>query len=173
MSIVALRKLTLVGLIQEKGQVLDRLQSLGCMHLLPLQAAPKEVERIPPEHAENARKALRYLMDVREKRHQIRHAEHFNMETAVFAVLANQLRLRDVSDRRDLVKLRIRDLAPWGDFELPQLDDHTIILIGHNISIIGHTRAFRRWYFAKQFTIEQYIEQQTDFIMSFLKDKKE
>ncbi len=123
MSIVALRKLTLVGLIQEKGQVLDRLQSLGCMHLLPLQAAPREIEEMPPEHAANARKALRYLMDVPEKRHQIRHAEHFNMDTAVFAVLANQLRARDVSDRRDLVKQRIRDLAPWGDFQLPQLDD--------------------------------------------------
>jgi AcrR family transcriptional regulator len=57
--------------------------------------------------------------------------------------------------------------------KLPPLDDQTIILIGHNISTIGHTWAFRRWYFAKEFTIEQYIEQQTDFIMSFLKDKKE
>ena len=129
MSIVALRKLTLIGLIQEKGSVLDRLQSLGCMHLVPLRAAPKEAERMPPETAANARKALRYLMDVSQKRHQIRHAEHFNMDTAVFAVLANQLRLRDVTDRRDLVKQRIRDLAPWGDFELPRLDD----LCGHRL----------------------------------------
>ena len=65
----------------------------------------------------------------------------------------------------------MRELRELG--KLPPLDDQTIILIGHNISIIGHTWAFRRWYFAKEFTIEQYIEQQTDFIMSFLKDKKE
>ncbi len=51
---------------------------------------------------------------------------------------------------------------------LSELDDDTIRLIGHNISVIGHTWAFRRWYFAKHFTIEQYIEQQTEFIMSFL-----
>lgn len=57
--------------------------------------------------------------------------------------------------------------------KLPPLDDDTINLIGHNISVIGHTWAFRRWYFAKHFTIEQYIEQQTDFIMRFLKEKKE
>jgi AcrR family transcriptional regulator len=56
--------------------------------------------------------------------------------------------------------------------KLPQLDDDTINLIGHNISVIGHTWAFRRWYFAKNFTIDQYIEQQTDFIMRFLHDKK-
>ncbi|MFV0436782.1 MAG: TetR/AcrR family transcriptional regulator [Desulfopila sp.] len=54
---------------------------------------------------------------------------------------------------------------------LPGLEDDTIRLIGHNISVIGHTWAFRRWYFAKQLTIDQYIEQQTDFIMSFLEQK--
>ncbi len=55
--------------------------------------------------------------------------------------------------------------------KIPQLDDDIISLMGHNISVIGHTWAFRRWYFAKQFTIEQYIEQQTEFIMSFLEKK--
>lgn len=48
------------------------------------------------------------------------------------------------------------------------LGDDTINLIGHNISVIGHTWAFRRWYFAKHYTIEQYIEKQTRFIMGFL-----
>jgi len=48
------------------------------------------------------------------------------------------------------------------------LDDETISLIGHNISIIGHAWAFRRWYFTTVFTIEQYIEKQTAFIMGFL-----
>lgn len=54
--------------------------------------------------------------------------------------------------------------------KLPAIDDDTINLMGHNISVLGHTWAFRRWYFAKNFTIEQYIEQQTDFIMRFLID---
>ncbi len=51
------------------------------------------------------------------------------------------------------------------------LDDDTITLIGHNISIIGHAWAFRRWYFTKVFSIEQYIEKQTEFIMGFLPEK--
>ena len=55
--------------------------------------------------------------------------------------------------------------------KLPALADHTINLIGHNISVLGHTWAFRRWYFAKHFTIEEYTEQQTAFIMSFLEEK--
>ncbi|WP_419176273.1 TetR/AcrR family transcriptional regulator [Desulfosediminicola sp.] len=56
---------------------------------------------------------------------------------------------------------------------LPELDDDTINLMGHNISILGHSWTFRRWYFAKHFTIESYIAQQTDFIMNFLDSKKE
>ena len=52
--------------------------------------------------------------------------------------------------------------------KLPNLDDHTILLIGHNISVMGHTWAFRRWYFAKYFTIDQYTAQQTLFIKRFL-----
>lgn len=55
--------------------------------------------------------------------------------------------------------------------KLPQIDDDTINLTSHNISVLGHTWAFRRWYFAKNFTIEQYTERQTDFIMRFLAEK--
>jgi len=60
----------------------------------------------------------------------------------------------------------MRELRRQG--KLPELDDDTINLAGHNISVIGHSWAFRRWYFARNFTLEQFIEQQTDFIMSFL-----
>jgi AcrR family transcriptional regulator len=64
----------------------------------------------------------------------------------------------------------MRELREIG--KLPNLDDPTINFIGHNISVLGHTWAYRRWYFAKHFSIEQYIEQQTEFIMSFLRGKK-
>jgi TetR/AcrR family transcriptional regulator, cholesterol catabolism regulator len=61
----------------------------------------------------------------------------------------------------------IRQLNEEGAFQ--RLDEDTIDLIGHNISVLGQIWAFRRWYFAKRFSIEQYIENQTAFIMSFLK----
>lgn len=48
------------------------------------------------------------------------------------------------------------------------LDEQTINFVGHTISVLGHTWAFRRWYFTKHFTIEQYISKQTEFIMGFL-----
>ena len=31
--------------------------------------------------------------------------------------------MRDVTDRRDALKQRLSELAPWGDFELPAPDD--------------------------------------------------
>lgn len=76
-------------------------------------------------------------------------------------------------------ELRITDIFLQALYELkdrgalPGIDNDTINLMGHNISVLGHTWAFRRWYFRKHFTIEQYIEQQTDFIMRFLVDKKD
>lgn len=70
----------------------------------------------------------------------------------------------------DLFIQAIQEIKNKGS--LPELDDDTISLIGHNISVIGHTWAFRRWYFGKHFTIEKYIEQQTEFIMSFLANRK-
>jgi TetR/AcrR family transcriptional regulator, cholesterol catabolism regulator len=51
------------------------------------------------------------------------------------------------------------------------LDDESINLTGHNISVIGHSWTFRRWYYHKNFTIEQFIDKQTDFIMGFLPEK--
>jgi AcrR family transcriptional regulator len=80
-------------------------------------------------------------------------------------VLEAELRITDV-----FIKA-MRELKNRGT--LPDVDDDTITLMGHNISVLGHTWTFRRWYFAKNFTIEQYIEQQTDFIMRFLVEKKD
>ena len=77
-------------------------------------------------------------------------------------VLEAELRITDIFINA------IQELKSRG--MLPELENDTINLMGHNISVLGHTWAFRRWYFAKHFTIEQYIEQQTDFIMRFLVD---
>jgi TetR/AcrR family transcriptional regulator, cholesterol catabolism regulator len=61
----------------------------------------------------------------------------------------------------------IREINEKGVFE--RLDEDTIDLLAHNISVLGQTWAFRRWYFAKRFTLEQYIKYQTAFLMGFLK----
>ena len=55
-----------------------------------------------------------------------------------------------------------------GQGELPRIDEEMASLVGHNISVLGHMWAFRRWHLAKKFTIESYIEYQTRFILGLI-----
>jgi AcrR family transcriptional regulator len=48
---------------------------------------------------------------------------------------------------------------------LPNLDERAIELVAHNISVLGHMWTFRRWFLARHYSIEDYIELQTDFIL--------
>jgi len=122
MSIVSLCRVTLFGLLGDKQKILEDLQALGCLHLVPLAAVPEESENEPPQHAVEARKALRYLLDVPERRRQVHDAPVFDMAATVARVLDNQHGLRQVRDRRDSLALRARELTPWGDFRLPPGD---------------------------------------------------
>ncbi len=123
MSIQRLTRLTLAGLARDKDAVLERLQTLGCLHLIPLRPAPREPEKEPAGHAVEAVQALRYLQDMREKRRQVRDPAGFDLPATIAAVLDNQQRLRDLTDRRDALLERIEELEPWGDFTLPPEQD--------------------------------------------------
>jgi AcrR family transcriptional regulator len=50
--------------------------------------------------------------------------------------------------------------------ELPPLENRVLALAAHNISVLGHMWAFRRWTLSDHYSIEEYIEIQTDFILS-------
>lgn len=119
MSIVPLAKITVCGLVREKGWLLERIQEYGGLHLVPLRPAQRELEEVPTGRADDAYNALYYLSDVPEKRRQVRDPEGFDLEATIARVLANRQRLRTTIDRRDFLAKRIRDLAPWGDFSFP------------------------------------------------------
>ena len=71
--------------------------------------------------------------------------------------LENELRITDIFVRV------LRKLSGKKDF--PTLGEETIIMLAHNISVLGHMWAFRRWDLARHFTIEEYIEYQTEFVL--------
>jgi len=75
-------------------------------------------------------------------------------------VLENELGITDI-----FISLLAR-LSGKGN--IPHLDSNVISLVGHNISVLGQMWAFRRWYLARAFTIEDYIELQTDFILGLI-----
>jgi hypothetical protein len=41
-------------------------------------------------------------------------------------------------------------------------------MVAHNITVLGHMWTFRRWYLARQFSIEDYIRMQTEFILGMI-----
>jgi len=49
--------------------------------------------------------------------------------------------------------------------ELPSLNKPTVELIAHNITVLGHMWTFRRWFLARHYTIDDYIEIQIRFIL--------
>jgi hypothetical protein len=73
-------------------------------------------------------------------------------------VLENELRITGL-----FVEVLAR-IAATGD--LPDLDDESLELAAHNISVLGHMWTFRRWFFGRHYTVEDYIDKQTRFIIS-------
>lgn len=48
---------------------------------------------------------------------------------------------------------------------MPNLDERSLELAAHNISVLGHMWTFRRWFLARHYSIEDYIQLQTEFIL--------
>ena len=122
MSIASLEKVTLFGLAGEKLELLQALQGLGCLHLIPLRPTPTEVDGAALPDARDARKALRFLTDVTDPRRQVRRDPAFDVQAFVTEVMELKQRLRDLEDRRDFLRARIAAVEPWGDLDFPPLE---------------------------------------------------
>ncbi|MFM7676346.1 MAG: V-type ATP synthase subunit I [Synechococcus sp.] len=122
MSIIPLAHVTLLGLTAHLDSLLEGLQNLGCVHLIPTREVPEE--NLPRESplADRARRALRYLQDVPQRRHAVKVAADFDLERVVSEALANQQQRREAQDELIRLRHRLEELAPWGDFLLPDLD---------------------------------------------------
>ena len=123
MTIVVLKKATICGSLNDKAAVLEGLQHLGCLHLVSLRPPPTVPEKAATERPEDAYTVLKYLSDFPQRRRQVPHAENFAIDTVVREALENKQRTRDVSDRRDFIEERVKQLAPWGDFSWPAETD--------------------------------------------------
>ncbi|HEU4616788.1 MAG TPA: V-type ATP synthase subunit I [Gammaproteobacteria bacterium] len=119
MAIVPLVKVTLYGPLAEKDAVLDGLQALGCLHLDDLARAGSEGAQEPLNRNQGARDALRYLRDSPVRRHPLDAAEKVDLEAVVRETLDVRERSRALGEERVQLEKWIADLAPWGDFELP------------------------------------------------------
>lgn len=75
-------------------------------------------------------------------------------------VLENEIRITG------LFKETIAGLLAETGLSMP--GETALELMAHNITVLGHMWTFRRWFFRKNFDIEDYITHQTDLIMKEL-----
>lgn len=118
MAIVELSKITLYGAASQKAPTIDRLQDLGCVHLIDLAESSGDTpeSRLPSD----AHQALRYLASCTEQRRQVRRTEKFDYQNVVAETMALANSHRDLEDERDELNRAIADLEPWGNFQLPE-----------------------------------------------------
>ena len=121
MSVVPMIKVTLYGLAREKLAVLDDLQALGCLHIVAAAAAPVETAAGP---SPDARRALKFLLGSPRRRHQSHDAGQFDAGAVQHRALEIESRMQTLRDEQDFLRKRTRELAPWGDFRLPDAGDH-------------------------------------------------
>jgi AcrR family transcriptional regulator len=81
-------------------------------------------------------------------------------------VLENEVRITGI-----FITL-IKMLISSGD--LPPRGDSAVEVAAHNIAVLGHMWTFRRWFFTRHYSIEDYIKLQTEFILGLytMKEKK-
>lgn len=73
-------------------------------------------------------------------------------------VLQNEVRITDI-----FVDVIARTIAAG---EMPGMDDGSVELLAHNITVLGHMWTFRQWFLKRRYTLEEYISFQTNFILS-------
>ena len=121
MSVRRLKKVTVAGMAHEKEQVLSDLQTLGCMHLIPLRddsAGPGD-----DGPSTDAREALEFLVSCPNPYRQTTLAEAFDPAKVEARAIAVRDRLLDLQDRKDLLAEREDLLTPFGRFEFPDPSD--------------------------------------------------
>lgn len=119
MAIVPLKKMTLCGRLDDKASVLEKLQELGGAHLISLTRLQAASEQASEQQVKVAADALKYLLQCRKKRHQVQDVRQFNVTEVVEQVSKVRAESRRLSDLRDFLQKRIKEVTPWGDFCLP------------------------------------------------------
>ncbi len=75
-------------------------------------------------------------------------------------VLDNESRITD------LICRALREIAASG--EIGHLGEQELVLLAHNISVMGHMWVFRRWSIGKRYSLEEYIALQTAFVFGMV-----
>ncbi|MFG1489903.1 V-type ATP synthase subunit I, partial [Oceanospirillum sp. HFRX-1_2] len=124
MSILKLKKASIIGMSQNKSEMLDAIQTLGVMHIIPLSdAATKPNSEVEDTSPELLKRCLQYLLSSPQKRRQVTRESQLDLNKVLHQVDRNRQNRIRLSEKRDFLEKRIKDLEPWGEFTLPDLTD--------------------------------------------------
>ncbi len=118
MSIAPMLRVSLCGIAAEKSDVLDGLQALGVLHLIPL-ATPGPLALGDQAARRRAQTAYRFIAQAPEQKRPYGPKVAFDAEAVIGQIVANRGLQRRLSDRRDALRAHIAALEPWGDFTFP------------------------------------------------------
>ena len=124
MSILKLKKASIIGMSQSKAEMLDAIQSLGVMHIIPLtEISTKQAVETEDTNPELLKRSLQYLLSSPQKRRQVTRDSQLDLNKVLRQVDKNRQNRIRLSEKRDFLDQRIKDLEPWGEFTLPDLAD--------------------------------------------------
>jgi V/A-type H+-transporting ATPase subunit I len=121
-TIVPLKRVTIIGPSGDKAATVASLQEIGCLHLVPLkQVGPLEPADAGPRR--RAASAWRHLTGAPRLLRPLQSLIDADFEEIIERALANKERLRVSRDHKDFLKERIESLSVLGDFALPSETD--------------------------------------------------
>lgn len=117
MAISILKRVTLIGLSDQKSGVLAALQDLGILHLIDLTPISSPTALADPFR--DTRLALQYLEDCPQKQRPARHLSRFNPLQQVERILKLKTDITTLKDERERLIHQLDELSVWGDFHVP------------------------------------------------------
>ena len=117
MSIVKLKKMTAYGHTDNKEEILNDFQNMGCLHLIPLNIQEDLLHNVGP--TSESRDALKFLTSCPQRLQQMENSAIFNATDVEHEVLEIKSQIEELEDDRDFFRVRIKSLSPWGHFTFP------------------------------------------------------
>jgi len=116
-SIARLNKVTIYGPVDKKEKVLADLQDMGCLHLIPLHLVERPTNLGP---SSDAKEALKFILTCPKQRQQVTDPWAFNAEAVEHEILYLKEHMEELQNEYDLLRVRMRDIKPWGNFSFPK-----------------------------------------------------
>ncbi len=105
MSIVKLKKMTAYGHTDNKEEILNDFQNMGCLHLIPLNIQEDLLHNVGP--TSESRDALKFLTSCPQRLQQMENPVVFDAADVEHEVLEIKSQLEELEDDLDFFRVRL------------------------------------------------------------------